>query len=93
MNNNQLIVVDHESKYWVEVLNAAKLFDLERLKPIESRSSPKRRKNKRSRNSLNMQSKRVSRSRRSYSVRIKKPKVARSEASSSGKRTESGKSL
>lgn len=92
MNDNQLIVVDHESKYRGEVLNASKLFDLEHLKPKESRSSSKRRKNKKSRNSLNRPSKRVSSRRHSNSDRIKKPKMARSEAGSSRKRRESGES-
>ena len=92
MNNNQLIVVDHESKYWVEVLNASKLFDRERSTPIESRSSSKRRKNKKSRDSLNRPSKSVSSSRHSSSVRVKKSKIAWSEAGSSRKRRESGKS-
>ena len=38
MNQTQMIVVNHESKYWIEVLDASKLFDLRKAKSDSSKS-------------------------------------------------------
>ena len=38
MNQTLMIVVHHESKYWIEVLDASKLFDLRKAKSDSSKS-------------------------------------------------------
>ena len=50
-----MIVVNLESKYWVEVLDASKMFDLHRSKPNAFKSSFEHRKNKKNEDQISRQ--------------------------------------
>ena len=91
MNQTQMIVVNHESKYWIEVLDASKLFDLRKAKSDASKSFFERKKEMRRGNGLKRLSRLHSSINHSYIIHHGNPKATFTKDGFSRKRKALGK--